>query len=48
MDIKLKTPEEVANEANKINYNLHNEQKRFQWWFKFTDRIKVFYLIWRF
>lgn len=48
MDIKLNTSDDMANKANSINYKLHHEQKRFNWWFKFTDKIKAIHLIWRF
>ena len=48
MDIKLNTSDDMANKANNIDYKLHHEQKRFNWWVKFTKTIKIFYLTWRF
>lgn len=50
MKIKLKTPKQLANEANKIDYGLrHEEQPRITFWTYVIKGIrKEFKLIFRF
>lgn len=41
---KIKTIKEICDNANKIEYNLTNQEKKFTWWIKITKTVKAFYL----
>lgn len=38
--IKLKTPKEIADKANKIDYGLHNDEHRISLWAYIVHRIR--------
>ena len=47
--IKLTTPEEICEKANSINSELkHNEPKRFQFFYVWNEKIKAFFMQFRF
>lgn len=42
--IKFKTPIEVTEQANNINYNLKNEEPKNKFFLVWTNKIKAFWL----
>ena len=51
MDIKLTTPQELVDKANQNKEETgfhHKELPKLSFWYKWTEKIKAFYLIFRF